>query len=80
MLIAMLKNKHPRLEALVCAAGLDTTVRRRLLNGQRRKVAAEFDLSGQELEAVMAISATTHRGFAQGLREWVGGQESSTFR
>jgi hypothetical protein len=74
----MSDDKHPRLETLICAAGLNTSVRHRLLNGQRRQVAAEFDLSGRELEVVLALEATTHRGLAQGLHEWVSRQELNT--
>ena len=71
----MLEHNHPRLQVMVGAAGLDDGVRHRLLNGQRRQVAAEFGLSGQEMEVVMRIEATVYRDFVQHLHDWVTQQQ-----
>ncbi len=65
----MLDN-HPRLQLLTGAALLDTRLCDRLLNGQRRQVAAEFGLSGQEINVVMAIQAETFQDFVRGLLDW----------
>ncbi len=71
----MLAHNHPRLQVLVGAAGLDDGVRYRLLNGQRRQVAAEFGLSGREIEIVMRIEATAYRDFVRHLHHWVTRQQ-----
>ena len=66
-----------RLHKLFNAAGLHEQVRHRLLNGQRRQVALEFELSEQEVEAVMAVQAETLSELARGLRELTGQRQSS---
>jgi hypothetical protein len=60
-----------RFQVLVGAAGLSTDIRHRLLNGQRRQVSAELDLSDQEIETVLEIEAKTLRDFARDLHERV---------
>jgi hypothetical protein len=70
--------QYPRLQTLICEAGLNAAILHRLLNGQRRQVATAFGLSGQELEAVMALQANTYQDLAQGLRDWMARQEQQT--
>jgi hypothetical protein len=69
--VTLSARDYPHLRLLIGAAGLDESVRYRLLNGQRRQVAAEFGLSAQELEVVMAIEAMTLEDLAQGLLDWM---------
>ena len=71
----MLEHNHPRLQVMIGAAGLDDGVRHRLLNGQRRQVAAEFGLSDREIKVVMRIEATAYHDFAQHLHNWVTQQQ-----
>ena len=63
-------DNHPRLQLLTGAIWLDTKLCDRLLNGQRRQVAAEFGLSSQEINVVMAIQANTFQDFVRGLLDW----------
>ncbi len=67
---------YPRLRLLIGAAMLSADVCYRLLNGQRKQVAVEYGLTGQELEAVMAIEAATLPCLAQGLLDWAAQQMS----
>ncbi len=73
----MLEHNHPRLQLLVSAAGLDDSVRDRLLNGQCRQVAAEFGLSAREMEVVMSIETTAYHDFVQHLHDWITQQQPS---
>ncbi len=66
---------HSRLQVLAGAARMDTLLRERLLNGQRRQVAVEFGLSSQEVDAVMTIEANTVQDFAVGLLNWMTQQQ-----
>jgi hypothetical protein len=67
----MSHKKHPRLESLLCEAGLSGSVLQRLLNGQRRQVAQEYRLSAPELEALVSVEATTFENLAQALQDWM---------
>lgn len=51
-------------QAVVGTALTDTTFRKDLLNGSRRRVLQSFDLSGDEVEAIMAIRANSLDEFA----------------
>jgi hypothetical protein len=73
----MLDN-HSRLQVLAGAAGARESVRHRLLNGQRRQVAIEFDLTEREVEVVMAIEAETLQDFVRDLYERIVQQQLST--
>ena len=54
-------------QAVVGTALTDTTFRKDLLNGSRRRVLEPFDLTGDELEAIMAIRAESLEEFAGAL-------------
>lgn len=70
------KNKRfPHLQRLIGAAGLDGRTRFYLLNGRRQETAMQFDLSEQELEAVMSIEAHSFQGLADGLVDWMERQQ-----
>jgi hypothetical protein len=62
---------YPNLQLLVGSAGLDKTLRDRLLNGDRRRVLAAFNLSQAEREAVLAVEADSLHAFAQALLCWM---------
>jgi hypothetical protein len=62
---------YPRLQVLAGTAALREGVRHRLLNGERRLVATEFDLSSQEIEVVMGVEAETIQDFARDLHQRV---------
>lgn len=51
-------------QAVVGTALTDTTFRKALLNGSRRRVLQSFDLTGEEVEAIMAIRADSLDEFA----------------
>ncbi len=61
---------HPNLQVLVGTAGLDRTFCALLLNGDRRRMIADFSLSDAEQEAVLAIEADSLPEFAQALLCW----------
>jgi hypothetical protein len=52
------------LQALVCNAGLNADLQRRLLNGQRRQVSVSLGLSDRDLATVTEIRASTLEDFA----------------
>jgi hypothetical protein len=54
-------------QAVVGTALTDTTFRKDLLNGSRRRVLQTFDLTGDEVEAIMAIRAESLDEFAGAL-------------
>ena len=64
-------GKYPRLEHIVATAVTDSSFRTRLLNGDRRRVIAAFDLAQDEREAILAIRADTLEAFAQELLYWM---------
>lgn len=51
-------------QAIVGTALTDTAFRKDLLNGSRRRVLQSFDLTYEEIEAIMAIRATSLAEFA----------------
>jgi hypothetical protein len=70
------RNKRfPRLQRLIGAAGLDGRTRFYLLSDRRRETAMQFDLSEQELKAVVAVAAHSFQGLADGLIEWMEQQQ-----
>ncbi len=73
--MTMIDHDHSRLQTLAGAAGLNKSIRHRLLNGQRRQVAVEFGLSDQEIQIVMAIDAKTLGDFVRGLLDWTTQQQ-----
>ena len=64
-------GKYPRLEHIVATAVTDSSFRTRLLNGDRRRVIAAFDLAQDEREVILAIRADTLEAFAQELLYWM---------
>jgi hypothetical protein len=54
-------------QAIVGTALTDATFRKDLLNGSRLRVLQSFDLTGEELEAIMAIRADSLDEFAGAL-------------
>ena len=64
-------DNYPNLQLLVGNAGLDRTLCAHLLNGNRSRVIANFDLSAIEEEAVLAVQATSLHEFASALQDWI---------
>jgi hypothetical protein len=64
-------GNYPNLQLLVGSAGLDRTLCAHLLNGNRSRVIAKFDLSAVEEEAVLAVQATSLQEFASALQDWI---------
>ena len=64
-------GKYPRLEHIVATAVTDSSFCSHLLNGDRRRVIAAFDLAREERDAVLAIRADTLEAFAQELLYWM---------
>jgi hypothetical protein len=54
-------------QAVVGTALTDNTFRKDLLNGSRRRVLQSFDLTGEEVEAIMGIRADSLDEFAGAL-------------
>lgn len=59
------------LQAIVGTAIIDREFCDTLLNGSRKKAVANFDLTGEELMAVMAIEADSLEQFADQLHRWI---------
>lgn len=53
-----------KIDQLVWMALTDSTVRERLLNGQRREVLTTFSLTETERQAALAVKADTLEAFA----------------
>ncbi len=70
-------SRYSNLALLVGDAGLNKTFRSRLLNGDRRRVIAAYDLSEEEREAILSIQANTLRDFAEALLLWLKNQNGS---
>jgi hypothetical protein len=66
------------LHTLVGTALTDSRFCHDLLNGRRRTLLADFDLTDEEQEAVMVIEANSIQDFAAHLHEWLKTQESHT--
>jgi hypothetical protein len=59
------------LQAVVGTAVIDLSFRKALLNGSRRRVIATFDLTHEEIDAVMGIRADSLEQFAGELDQWI---------
>jgi hypothetical protein len=67
------------LHTLVGTALTDHNFCHDLLNGRRRTLLAQFDLTNEEREAILGIQADTLQEFASQLCEWLKAQKSPTF-
>ncbi len=63
--------RHRALQTLVGRAIVDKGFREQLLNGNRERVIAEFDLSDDELRAIRSIKAQSFEAFAGELHSWI---------
>jgi hypothetical protein len=70
-------SQYSNLAFLVGRAGLDKTLRSRLLNGDRSRAIAAYELSEEEREAVLSIQANTLVDFAEALLQWFTNQNGS---
>jgi hypothetical protein len=70
-------GKYPHLEHIVATAVTDSSFRARLLNGDRHRVIAAFDLAQEERDAILAIQADTLEVFAQALLYWMGQRDAA---
>ncbi len=59
------------IQAIIGMALTDTTFREALLNGSRRRVIQSFPLSGEEVEAIMAIRSDSLEQFAGELHKFL---------
>jgi hypothetical protein len=59
------------LQAVVGTAVIDADFRRSILNGSRHGAIARFELSHEEMGAVMSIRAETLEEFAGQLDQWI---------
>jgi hypothetical protein len=59
----------PALQTLIGTALTDTTFRKALLNGSRRRILQSFPLSGDEIEEIMSIRADSLEQFAGELHQ-----------
>jgi hypothetical protein len=62
---------YESLQAVVGAAIVDSGFRKALLNGSRRRVISSFNLSNDEVNAVMEIRADSLAQFAGQLDSWI---------
>lgn len=69
---------HGVLQDLVANAVIDAGFCNRLLNGERRRVLLEFDLTEDERQAVLGIEAVSLKDFAIQLDEWLEAREEPT--
>ena len=67
------------LQTLVGTAVTDPRFCHDLLNGRRRTLLAEFDLTDEEREVVLGVEAGSIQVFAAQLGEWLEAQESLMF-
>lgn len=67
------------LHTLVGTALTDRQFCHDLLNGKRRTLLTQFDLTKEEQEAILSIQAETLQEFASQLCEWLKAQKSPTF-
>ena len=68
---------HGVLQDLVANAVVDAGFCNRLLNGERRAILREFDLTEDERRVVLGIEAVSLKEFAIQLDEWLVVQEGS---
>ena len=64
------------LHTLVGTALTDRTFCHDLLNGRRRTLLGQFDLTNEEREAILGVKADSIQDFAAQLCEWLKGRES----
>jgi hypothetical protein len=62
---------YESLQAVIGTAVIDSTFRQDLLNGSRHRVIANFDLTREEVDAVMGIRADSLEQFAGQLDRWI---------
>ncbi len=62
---------YESLQALIGTAVTDSEFRKALLNGSRSHAVQNFELTHEELDAVMAIRAETLEQFAGQLDRWI---------
>ena len=67
---------HMALQILVGTALTDPQFCHDLLNGRRRTILAQFDLTEEEQKAVLGVEAESIQDFAAQLCEWLKVQES----
>ncbi len=68
---------YESLQAVVGTAVIDTAFRNALLNGSRSRVISGFNLSREEVDAVMGIRADSLEQFAGQLHQWISRAEGS---
>ena len=64
-------SQYSNLALLVGDAGLNKKFRSKLLNGDRSRIIAAYDLSDEEREAILSIQANTLPDFAEALLLWL---------
>jgi hypothetical protein len=69
---------HASLQLLIGTALTDTDFRKKLLNGQRRSVLTNFDLTDEETQFLYTIQAHDLQEFAIRLDEWLSSQAIPT--
>jgi len=62
---------YESLQAVVGTAVIDSGFRKALLNGSRRRVISAFNLTHEEVDAVMGIRADSLEQFAGQLDQWI---------
>jgi hypothetical protein len=62
---------HESLQAVIGTAVIDTEFRKALLNGSRQRIIQRFNLSREELDAVMRVRADSLEQFAGQLDQWI---------
>jgi hypothetical protein len=67
---------YEMLQAVIGAAVIDSEFRKALMNGSRRLVVENFDLTHEEVNAVMSIRADTLEQFAEQLDQWIMEQQN----
>jgi hypothetical protein len=67
----MVSRDYAHLQRIVAEAIYDESFRNRLFNGDRREVIAQFDLTQDEQDVILAIEADTLEGFARELLGWM---------
>lgn len=64
-------------QSVIGNAVIDTEFRKGLLNGKRRFILANFNLSPEEVEFAMKISADSLQDFAKQLDTWISRQQGN---
>jgi len=68
--------EHMALQILVGTALTDPQFCHDLLNGRRRTILSQFDLTEEERKAVLGVEAESIQDFAAQLCEWLKAQEN----